>query len=86
MVEIWKALIFSSESPPPASITPDAVIASSASGQAEEAWLAVEESSFIHHQFIGRGHERKERKYEKSKIGHAKKKKLSLFLGTQIIY
>lgn len=53
--EIWKGLIFSSESPPPASVTPDAVIVSSALGQAEEAWLAVEESSLIHHQFTRKG-------------------------------
>ena len=48
---IWKGLTFSPESPPPASITADAAIASSALGQAEEAWRAVEESSLIHHWF-----------------------------------
>lgn len=66
--EIWKALIFSSESSPPASITPDAVIVSSASGQAEEAWLEVEESSFIHHQFTRKGEMKREKKQNMRKV------------------
>ena len=60
--EIWKGRIFSLESPPPASVTPDAVIASSALGQAEDAWLAMEETSLIHHQFTRKGEMKREKK------------------------